>query len=210
MKCPNCGADMKEGSLYCEQCGEDIHIVPDFEPELEYNLEQSLHDIVKDIHVENTMQMSAGEQIAEEEAENEEQDQDWDQIENNPNVLHKKSYRLFIVIAILLFVVFAGSISAVLLFRYYSVDYQIAAAQKSVSAENYDDAVTYYSRALELEPGSVDLKFSLAEVYFLKSNKIEYEYLLREIVNDKNASAEQLESAYGKLIAIYRAREDWK
>ena len=23
MKCPNCGAEMKEGTLYCEHCGED-------------------------------------------------------------------------------------------------------------------------------------------------------------------------------------------
>ena len=47
MKCPNCGADMKEGMLYCEHCGEDIHIVPDFEPEIEYNMEQTLNDIAK-------------------------------------------------------------------------------------------------------------------------------------------------------------------
>ncbi|MGN1146214.1 MAG: zinc-ribbon domain-containing protein, partial [Acetatifactor sp.] len=39
MKCPNCGAKMPENSLYCEHCGEDIHIVPDFEPELELNIE---------------------------------------------------------------------------------------------------------------------------------------------------------------------------
>ena len=26
---------------------EDIHIVPDFEPEIEYNMEQTLHDIAR-------------------------------------------------------------------------------------------------------------------------------------------------------------------
>ena len=49
MKCPNCGAEMKEGTLYCEHCGEDIHIVPDFEPEIEYNMEQTLHDIAREM-----------------------------------------------------------------------------------------------------------------------------------------------------------------
>ena len=38
MKCPNCNKEMKEGRLYCEYCGRDIHIVPDFEPELEYSV----------------------------------------------------------------------------------------------------------------------------------------------------------------------------
>ena len=52
MKCPNCGAEMEEGKLYCEHCGEDIHIVPDFEPEVEYNMEQTLSDIAKEMEPE--------------------------------------------------------------------------------------------------------------------------------------------------------------
>ena len=42
MKCPNCGAEMKEGTLYCEHCGEDIHIVPELEPEKENKKEQEI------------------------------------------------------------------------------------------------------------------------------------------------------------------------
>ena len=53
MKCPNCGAEMEEGKLYCEHCGEDIHIVPDFEPEVEYNMEQTLSDIAKEMEPES-------------------------------------------------------------------------------------------------------------------------------------------------------------
>ncbi len=49
MKCPNCGEEMPEGSLYCEHCGEEIHMVPDFEPELEGNIEQSIQNILEDI-----------------------------------------------------------------------------------------------------------------------------------------------------------------
>ena len=52
MKCPNCGSEMAEGSLYCEKCGEDIHIVPDFEPELEHNMEQTIHTILAGLEEE--------------------------------------------------------------------------------------------------------------------------------------------------------------
>lgn len=207
MKCPNCGADMKEGSLYCEQCGEDIHIVPDFEPELEYNLEQTLHDIVKDIHGEE--QPSVKEWTTGEETEEEDLRQDWD----NTDLSHKSAgskLKLYFLAGMLISLILVIVVGVVLFHRYYSLDYQTSMAEKCITAEEYDMAVSYYSRALELEPGSVELKFSLAEVFFLKNNKIEYEYLLREIVQDKNASAEQLESAYGKLIAIYRAREDYE
>ncbi len=43
---------MPEGALYCEKCGRDIHMVPDFEPELESNLQESLRsiaDVVKGV-----------------------------------------------------------------------------------------------------------------------------------------------------------------
>ena len=40
---------MTEGHLYCEKCGEDIHIVPDFEPELERNMEQTIHTILEEL-----------------------------------------------------------------------------------------------------------------------------------------------------------------
>ena len=52
MKCPNCGEGMPEGALYCECCGEDIHIVPDFEPELERNMEQTISGILEELHEE--------------------------------------------------------------------------------------------------------------------------------------------------------------
>ena len=53
MKCPNCGEEMAEGTLYCEHCGEDIHIVPDFEPELEADLEQSISEIMDELDQEH-------------------------------------------------------------------------------------------------------------------------------------------------------------
>ena len=40
---------MAEGKLYCEHCGEDIHIVPDFEPELERSLELTMNGILEDL-----------------------------------------------------------------------------------------------------------------------------------------------------------------
>ena len=42
MKCPNCGNELKEGHLICEICGEEIQIVPDFEPEIENRMTETL------------------------------------------------------------------------------------------------------------------------------------------------------------------------
>ncbi|MCR5256148.1 MAG: chitobiase/beta-hexosaminidase C-terminal domain-containing protein [Acetatifactor sp.] len=46
MFCPVCGAEIPEGSLYCEKCGEDIHIVPDFEPEVDQEIRESMESVM--------------------------------------------------------------------------------------------------------------------------------------------------------------------
>ncbi|MBS7329977.1 MAG: zinc-ribbon domain-containing protein, partial [Lachnospiraceae bacterium] len=33
MICPKCNSKLPEGMLYCEKCGTEINIVPDFVPE---------------------------------------------------------------------------------------------------------------------------------------------------------------------------------
>lgn len=185
MLCPNCGAEISTGSLYCEQCGEDIHIVPDFEPEVELNIEQTINGIAKDI-------------IGEQETE---------QADIMKRGRHDRGTLLVVaagILCVMLAVIF------VLVYQYHSLSYQTAQAKHCVEKEKYDKAIRYYERALELSNNDVTILVDYAEVYFLKNNKMEYEYLLREIVKNENASNEQIESAYGKLIAIYRAREDFK
>ena len=45
MKCQKCGATLASGHLYCDICGAEYQIVPDFEPEIEKSIAESLFDI---------------------------------------------------------------------------------------------------------------------------------------------------------------------
>ena len=194
MKCPNCGAEMKESRLYCENCGEDIHIVPDFEPELERNMEQSMEHILEEVAQDSSLNGTDA---------NKKDD-------GAKVVLPSKRLRPmygWIGIGVLVLLLLAGGVR---LFQYFSPDYQIRRARQTTASGQYEKAIRYYTRAMELDRFNVNLKLELAEVYFLKNDKTEYEYWLREITADPNTGAEQLESAYGKLIAIYRTREDYQ
>lgn len=192
MKCPNCGEEMAEGALYCEHCGEDIHIVPDFEPELERNIEQSIGSILEEMHT------GKQEAIIEEKPEEDRQ--------------HKRKKRIWpkVLLVVVLLALAGGGGAAWYIYGYYSEDYQIDKAVQYVTMGRYDDAISCYNRALELDSNNIELLFSLADVYLMKNNKVEYEYLLREIIKSENATAEQLDGAYRKLIAIYRDREDYQ
>ena len=184
MKCPNCGTEMADGVLYCEHCGEDIHIVPDFEPELEQDIELTINGMLEDIEEQKDAE-------------------DPEQVRGRGN-----SWKTFAAGGAVLII--AACMCAVLIYHHNSLAWQIERGQESVAGGKYDRAVACFSRALELDEDNIELQFSLAEVYFLKNNKIEYEFLLRNIVRNPNASLEQLERAYGKLIAIYSARADFQ
>ena len=196
MKCPNCGEEMADGTLYCEHCGEDIHIVPDFEPELEQNIQQIISGIMDELE---------GPRLEEDEGKTAEVLPDTDR-QTKP----KKQFKWFIPVTLAALVLGAAVGMGVWVYLYNSEEYQVAKAIQYVTSGDYDKAIAHYNRALELDEDNIELQFSLAEVYFLKNNKIEYEYILREITRNKDATTEQLDRAYGRLIAIYRAREDYQ
>lgn len=200
MKCPNCGYEMAEGTLYCEHCGEDIHIVPDFEPELEQTMEQTINNVLEELH----------EGFGEEAAEREEEDPGEEPEYGYEKPVRKKRRwpKILLLIMVLLLAAAGGAFWYIR--GYYSEEYQVERAVQYVEQGKYDEAISCYGRALELDRNNIELIFSLADVYLLKNNKVEYEYLLREIVRSEYATTEQLDGAYGKLIGIYKDRGDYQ
>ena len=49
MKCQQCGVEIEEGKMYCSSCGQEVQIVPDFEPEVENTINQAMDHILKDV-----------------------------------------------------------------------------------------------------------------------------------------------------------------
>lgn len=39
MKCPNCGSRLEDGNLFCENCGKEINIVPDYDPDTDLSVD---------------------------------------------------------------------------------------------------------------------------------------------------------------------------
>lgn len=204
MKCPNCGTDMEEGALYCEKCGAEIHIVPDFEPEIEDAYRQTIDNITNDLWENETAAENQIEIPGKEEKEKEKKKEKRNKKENE-----KSDRKLFAVLVCGTLLFFAILTTGILLWMHNSAGYQINRARRASEAGDYLKASRHYERALKLAD-DVNIKIELAETYFYRNNKIEYEYLLWNIIRDPNATQEQIESAYGKLIAVYRSREDYQ
>lgn len=188
MKCPNCGAELKEGYLYCETCGEDIHIVPDFEPEIEYSISETLSGIVEDVL----------EEVPEERVE-----------KNKPRNNRIKKMIWCTVAGVL---VFACLFSGHVLFknyRYHSIPYQIAQANAGIENGNYEKAVAAYERVVELEPDSVAYRSILADLYALTGKEDAYVSCQTQILMSGYATEDEKTAACKKLIAYYRGKEDY-
>lgn len=185
MKCPNCGAEMKEDHLYCESCGEEIHIVPDFEPEIEYNIHKTLSGIMKEVLVDDNQ-------------------------ESNLNAKKKvKRSILFGGLALGVIILIGISILIVRNAQNHSVNYQISRATAYFQAGDTDHAIEYYERALELEDSNISLLFILSELYKERGYEEKYKDCLMSIINSDYATQDEVETAYKKIIAFYKGKEEY-
>ncbi len=187
MNCPKCGTEIEEGSLYCTVCGEDIHIVPDFESEVEQSMQDTLDHIAEELQ----------------------DSQKADTPEKSPK--KNKGYTGWLIgISFLVIMVLAGVIVGALYHMEHSVDYQMARAAECVGKQDYEQAVNYYIRARELGNTDQELGFALADCYYAMDNVGGYENQLLAMIDGGLLDQKQLERAYSQLIQSYRARNDYQ
>lgn len=154
---------MAEGKLYCEHCGEDIHIVPDFEPELE----QTIQDIMEELHGDM-------EDEAEDETERFEDFEDYEEPQDEEYwqepVRRRRIWpKVLLILVFLLFLAAGGA--AWYTYSSYSEEYQLDRARQYVEQGKYDEAIACYNRAVELDGANVELLFELADIYLQKKQQ---------------------------------------
>lgn len=176
MKCIKCGAEIPDGNLYCENCGEEIHIVPVFEPEVETQIDETMHRIQDDV----------AEQI-------------------EPVSLRrgrKKHHYLTWVVVLVIISVVAGIFGVTYL--YESPIYQVNSGHRLADKGEYWDAIKCYERALAGgtdETVAVYLYITKCYEELGYEGKIE-EYLLK-VIESPLATEDELLIAYTKLISFY-------
>lgn len=201
MKCSKCGAELKEGHLYCEQCGEDVHMVPDFEPEIEYSIHKTLESIVKDVTQEDadTAQETEKEEKPEKPGKQEQSD--------SRSRAEKRHNKLLILVCCVLvcIIIIAAAAGGIKRYRYHSLDYQLKQAYACISRGETEAAAAYYERAVELNGQDAALRMELAEIYRDLGENEKYIEQLGIVAESSYASEEQIERAYNKMIGTYDA-----
>ncbi len=185
MKCPNCGAEIPEGHLLCDVCGQEIRIVPDFEPEVENSITETLSVVA--------------ENLTEEPAEQPE-----DEHEKQKNMFVLSLGCVFVLALIILTAYFSVTI------YHKSVGYQTKAALAGIENGDYETALFHLQNALNAGGDFEEIKWQMVSCYEAMGEEEKYLKGLLELVRNEQASADTVQQGYAKIIAYYEKGKQYE
>lgn len=199
MKCPNCGCEMAEGHLYCEKCGMEIQIVPDFEPEIENSIIETLSTVAEEIEGSGQIQetkVQEAEVIKTKEKER----------KKKKSLFFREAWgKNWLLVSLITFIAVTVAAAFVTVFVYhrYSVTYQITQARKYAEMQDYEEAVSYLEKARRLTDDAADIVLMESNYYYQMGEKQKAVDVLLQLVNRERLEYEDKERAYESMIYIY-------
>lgn len=188
MKCPKCGQEIQAGHLYCEKCGMEIRIVPDFEPEIENSITETLSTVAEEIDDKQ--------EENQEENQPEETDDFFMVEEPGKNWLKVKT-------AMLAAAIFITAFLTVFFYTNYSVSYQISNARKYGEQAKYEEALKQLDKVLKHDPENTEAALLQAKYYSQTEKTEEALQVLLSLVEGGRLSYEDEEKVYEDIINIY-------
>lgn len=216
MVCPNCGYEIPDGQLLCEKCGQEINIVPDFEPEIESNIAEHLSNIVDEIGEKKDKEPKTDNKVVEKTTEkknlSKSEKYEKDFFGDGDNILNKKVSKTAIIVLSLFGALFIGLVVfvSVLLYRNYSVNYQLNQAVKDARNHDMASAEAHIAKAYSLAPGSTDVYLYEASVYELSGNTDRAISFLWDILTNKRLDEDTELVLYKKAVSLLTSSGDYQ
>ena len=185
MICPNCGKEIPEGHMYCDECGTEINFVPDFEPEVENKIKESLTGLANELTKDEKVWLERKKKVK----------------AFFSSVWDKRIILLtvltFVALIICLLITFAG-------YNSKSARYYLRLATDAKNTGDMDQAIDYLIQGNREHPEDSDIIFRLSD-YYLEVGKIDQAIeILKLITSSDSFSDEKMLSAYEGIISIYK------
>jgi len=210
MKCPNCGNEMEEGHLICEVCGNEIRIVPDFEPEIENSITEALSTLAALQDEEQADKKAETVQEPDEKQEEAEAVDKEKSYREEKKRIYERSRKLGVLIAvgIMLFI-------ALIFWMFYSyhvqtVSYQVDKAKEYAARGDYEEAISYLDNAYKKDDTQARILFLKADYFYLMTDNESALQALKQVIDKGIYPYEDVEEAYDKMITIYTREERYE
>lgn len=210
MKCPRCGCELVEGHLYCDVCGMEIQIVPDFEPEIENSITEALSTLAA---LQDEEQADKKAETVQEPDEKQEEAEAVDKekaYREEKKRIYERSRKLGVLIAvgIMLFI-------ALIFWMFYSyhvqtVSYQVDKAKEYAARGDYEEAISYLDNAYKKDDTQARILFLKADYFYLMTDNESALQALKQVIDKGIYPYEDVEEAYDKMITIYTREERYE
>lgn len=149
MQCPNCNKELKDGYLYCEHCGYEIQMVPDFEPEVDGSILSSLREIQKEAFKEEGIidEKKNSEDVQKEQIK-------WSYRLKKFRKEHKMVFYIMAAFCVCFCVLL--TIGIISLVEYLSPGMQYGKAMEAYEKKNYSECLQYIEHTVMLKPEYLD------------------------------------------------------
>lgn len=189
MKCPNCGFEIPDGHMYCDNCGTEINFVPDFDPEVENEINATLSGVADELNKEEKLRR--------------------ERIRRKKKLLRRilKRWKL-IAVSVIVIVLAVIGISLFLNYDNKTALYYLTAAEGEKVKGDTDKAIEYLLEGHRENPSNSDILFRLSD-YYLDMGDYEKAVDTLMLITDADLfPGDKIQSAYDGIISIYRQNGD--
>ncbi len=205
MICPKCKTEIKEGFLYCQNCGEEIIMVAGFEEN--EKVEDTLSKVTEIMADEVLSTMSDSVSLSEtanEQYNNDLSNDSDSELNNDKPFFYSTKFLITAIVVICLFFSFGIYKVIDVVSDYYSYDIQYAKAEDLFTKNDYENCIMQLKHVISIDGNSEKPRLLLADSYFASEKYDEAIAVLNSMPDEFKTDS----AVYERLIANYEAEGD--
>ena len=194
MDCPKCGKKIAEGHMYCEDCGHEINLVPEFEAEVEESMAESIRSIVDQAELQEEVPGTPAVDKSQ-----------------NPKSFSIKNILFFVsgsTLTVLAFAVAFVLMAATTIWKHSTFIHEMI-IEYYLDDGSMENAIDYLEQTIERAPDVTAHRFRLCELYMEDGREDKALEIYKIIAVSEQFTFEEQLAAAERVVQYYENAKDY-